>query len=318
MKSYNEELSEKFTEIGDLMSLLGENPFKIRAYYGAAQRIRQDFRPITKKDTKETLMEMPRVGIALAEKMTEYMKKGKISYLEKLRKQIPKAVRDMLKIPHLGPKRVRGLYINLGIKSKADLKKHAKSGAIADLPGFGDQLVQQITEALKSGQQKKKRHERKAVEPIAKKLTSILKKIKGVSKVKVAGSYRRGAKTVGDLDILVVGSRGLGTKTKKPISKLFPNHTILAAGETKIAFMIFPENLQVDIRFVPQESYGAALLYFTGSKDFNVMMRKVAIDKGCLLNEYGLFDAGEYIAGKTEEEVFKKLGLPVTKPEKRR
>jgi len=317
MKNYNEEIANAFTEIGDLMSLLVENPFKIRAYYGAAQRIRQDFRPITKKDTEKTLMEIPRVGVALAEKMLEYMNNGKIKYLEKLRKQIPKAVRDMLKIPHLGPNRVRDLYINLGIKSKADLKKYAKTGKIAEIPGFGDKLVQQILDALKTGQQKKKQHERKDVEPIAKKLVNILKKIKGVKYVDVGGSYRRGNATVGDLDILVAG-KPVANQAEKMIFKTFPNHTSLASGETKIAFVLFPQNLQVDIRFVPQESYGAALLYFTGSKNYNVMMRKVAIEKGYLLNEYGLFDAGEYIAGRTEEDVFKKLDLPIAEPQKRK
>lgn len=318
MKSYNEELAKAFKEIGDLMSLMSENPFKINAYYGAARRLEQDLHPITKKETRASLMKIPRVGEALAGKMIEYMKKGKIEYLEKLRREIPKAVRDMLQIPHLGPRRVRELYINLGIKSKKDLLKHASNGDIADLPGFGNKLVDSIIDALKKGQEKKKRHQRREVEPMTKKLTALIKKIKGVKKVEVAGSYRRGAKTVGDLDILVVGTRLIASKTEKQITKSFPNHTVLASGETKIAFVFFPDNLQVDIRFVPEESYGAALLYFTGSKEFNVMMRKVAIDKGYLLNEYGLFDSGEYIVGKTEEEVFKKLDLPITPPEKRK
>jgi len=237
--------------------------------------------------------------------------------LEKLHRQIPEAVREMLGIPHLGPKRVRQLFIDLGIKSKEELLKQAKSGAIADLPGFGDKLVQSILEALESGQEKKRRHDRKSIEPIAKKLIKILKSTKGVSGVEIAGSYRRKSETVGDLDILVLGEKA-APLAEKNLLKAFENTTILANGETKISFMIFPENLQVDIRFVPPDSYGAALLYFTGSKDFNVMMRKVAIGKGYLLNEYGLFKDGEYIAGKTEEEVFEKLGLPVTPPNKRK
>ena len=125
----------------------------------------------------------------------------------------------------------------------------------------------------------------------------------------MAGSYRREFKTVGDLDILVVGARDLVSKAKQQITKLFPSITILASGESKMAFVIFPQNLQIDIRFVPEESYGAALLYFTGNKDYNVMMRKVAINKGYLLNEYGLFKNGEYIAGRTEKDVYKKLEI---------
>ena len=318
MKSYNEDFYHLFNEIADLMSLLDENFFKIRAYREAARRLKEDFRPITKKDAnKETLKQIPRIGDALAEKMIQYMKEGKIDYLEKLRRQIPKAVRELLDVPHLGPKRVRDLYINLGIRSKADLKKYAESGKIAELPGFGDKLVGQILQAMEKGQEKKKRHDRKEVEPIARRLVDILKKTKGIRKVEVAGSYRRKLPTVGDLDILVCGD-SVADIAEKKIFKAFPGTASLASGETKIAFVIFPQNLQVDIRFVPEESYGAALLYFTGSKDYNVMMRKAAIEKGYLLNEYGLFENGEYIAGRTEEEVCQKLGLPVLEPKKRK
>ena len=122
---------------------------------------------------------------------------------------------------------------------------------------------------------------------------------------------------MGDLDILVSGNPKVDEAEKK-IYKAFPDHSSLASGETKIAFVIFPQNLQVDIRFVPEDSWGAALLYFTGSKDYNVMMRKVAIEQNCLLNEYGLFKDGEYIAGKTEKEVFGKLGLPYKDPKNRK
>ncbi|MBI5754864.1 hypothetical protein HZA41_01440 [Candidatus Peregrinibacteria bacterium] len=318
MKNFNEDLNKLFNEMADLLSILDENPFKIRAYRLAARRLKEDFRPITKKDAKkEVLKQIPGIGEALAEKMIQYIKTGKIEALEKLRRDIPKAVRELLDIPHLGPKRVRDLYINLGIKSKEDLLEKARNGEIEELPGFGEKLVKSILEALASGQEKKRRHERKDIEPIAKKLVKILKKTKGVKKVEIAGSYRRKSETVGDLDILVLGEKS-GAEAEKNLLKAFDNTTILASGETKVSFMIFPENLQVDIRFVPEESYGAALLYFTGNKDYNVMMRKVAIEKGYLLNEYGLFENGEYIAGKTEKEVFEKLGLPATPPNKRK
>ncbi len=318
MKSYNDELASAFNEIADLLSILDENVFKIIAYRRVARRLKEEFRPLTKKDAKkEVLRQIPGVGPALAEKMIQFLKEGKIDLLEKLHRQIPKAVRELLEIPHLGPKRVRQLFIDLGIKSKEELVKHAKSGAIASLPGFGERLVQSVLGALETGQEKKRRHDRKAIEPIAKKLIKILKSTKGVTSAEIAGSYRRKNETVGDLDILVLGEKA-AAEAEKNLLKAFRNTTVLANGETKISFMIFPENLQVDIRFVPPDSYGAALLYFTGSKDFNVMMRKVAIGKGYLLNEYGLFKDGEYIAGKTEEEVFKKLNLPITPPNKRK
>jgi len=318
MKTYNEDFYNLFNEIADLMSLIEENPFKIRAYRSAAHRLKEEYRKITKKDAdKKKLMAIPGIGDALAEKMIQYMKEGKIDYLEKLRKQIPKPVQELLKLPHLGPSRVRDLYINLGIKSKADLIRHAKNGDIDKIPGFGEKLVSQILEGIKTGQEKKKRHERIAVKPIAEKLVKILKSIKGVKMVEVAGSYRRKSPTVGDLDILVCG-KPVADLAEKKISREFKNITMLASGETKVAFVIFPQNLQVDVRFVPEESYGAALLYFTGSKDYNVMMRKVAIEKGYLLNEYGLFENGEYIAGKTEEEVCNALGIKYLKPNLRK
>ena len=318
MKSYNEDFYRLFNELADLLALLNENSFKIRAYREAARKLKENVEPITKKNADpKKFRELSGVGEHIANKMAEYIKTGKISALEKLRKQIPKPVRDMLEIPHLGPNRVRGLYINLGIKSKKDLIRCAKNGEIDKLPGFGPKLVSQILGAIEKGQEKKHRHERKEVEPVAKKLTGILKKIKGVDQVIVAGSYRRGAETVGDLDILVSGNPKVDEAEKK-IYKAFPDHSSLASGETKIAFVIFPQNLQVDIRFVPEDSWGAALLYFTGSKDYNVMMRKVAIEQNCLLNEYGLFKDGEYIAGKTEKEVFGKLGLPYKDPKNRK
>jgi len=253
----------------------------------------------------------------------EFIRTGKIQFLERLRRQIPKAVRELLGLPHLGPERVRVLYMNLGIKSKADLIKKLKSGEVGKLPRFGSKLVEKILEGIKTGQEKKKRHDRKAVQPMGQKLVKILKSVKGVARVEIGGSYRRGEKTVGDLDILVEAapadpSAAIAALAAKKLMAAFPDTTVLGSGETKFSFVIFPQNLQVDVRFVGSDSWGAALLYFTGSKEFNVMMRKMAIEKGYLLNEYGLFENGEYIAGKTEEEVFKKLGMKWTEPTKRK
>lgn len=318
MKSYNEDFYILFNEIADLMAILNENSFKIRAYRSAARTLKEDIHPITKKDaSEEAFKKLPGIGEAIAEKMMQYIETGKIKWLEELRKAVPKPVREMLDIPHLGPNRVRDIYINLGIQSKKDLVKAAKDGRIVALPGFGDKLVESILEAIEKGQEKKKRHERKEVKAVAKKIMDILTRMKSVKATEVAGSYRREAPTVGDLDILVTGNLD-NEKTEKAIREAFPDITILGNGETKISFVIFPNNLQVDIRFLPAESYGAALLYFTGSKDFNVMMRKKAIELGYLLNEYGLFKAGEQVAGKTEQEVFDKLGMKFVEPKNRK
>jgi len=318
MKTYNEDFYHQFNEIADLLSILNENRFKIIAYQNAA-RFLKDADPIYKKGANEEEFRTYRgIGVDLSKKMMEYIETGKIKHLTELQKQIPKPVRDLLLIPHLGPNRVQDLYQKLGIKSKNDLKKALSTGEIEELQGFGPKLLSSIKNAIEKGQEKKKRHSRKDIKPLVKKITSLLKGIKGISKIEIAGSYRRGSSSVGDIDILTVGSSSVGAKILEAVKKQFPDHTKLAEGETKVAFVIFPDNLQVDIRFVPKESWGAALLYFTGSKDFNVEMRRIAIEKGWLLNEYGLFDGGEYIAGTSEKEVFDKLEIKPVEPKKRK
>jgi len=318
MKSYNDEISEAFNEIADLLGIKGEGFFTVRAYREGARILREEAYPITKKEANVTkLQKLDKIGTALAGKIVEFIKTGKIRHLEKLRKEIPKGVRDMLAIPGLGPGRVGKLYMTAGVTDKKELIKQAKNGALEQLPGFGKRMTEKILDAIATDQQKKKRHGRKEVEKVAKKLIPILKKLKGFRQLEIAGSYRRKFKTVGDMDILITGK--VDSKTaEKTISKHFKNMSILASGETKVSFVIFPENLQVDIRFLPEESYGAALLYFTGSKDFNVKMRKIAIEMGYLLNEYALFDKGEYLVGKTEREVFEKLNMDFVEPEDRK
>ena len=321
MKSYNKTFHKLFNEIADLMSIMGEGFFKTRAYREGARVLMEEAEPITKENASvEEFLKIHRIGKALANKMMEYIETGKIRYLEELRKEVPKSVVNLMKIPGLGAGRVGKLYFELGIDSKQMLKKFINNkGDLTQLRGFGKKLVTQIMSAIQSGQQKKKRHRREDVEPIAKKILSMLKKIKGVKKVEIAGSYRRENKMIGDLDILInVETRDLASLLINKISKSFPNITILGAGDTKISFVIFPENLQVDIRMIGDDSYGAALLYFTGSKNHNIKMRNIAIKKGLLLNEYGLFKEGEYMAGKTEKEIFKKLGMDYIKPDERK
>jgi len=318
MKTYNEDFYKLLTEIADLLAITGAGFFQVRAYREAARVIMEEADPITKKNASiEAFKELPRIGDAIAQKMMSYIKTGKIKALEELRKEVPKGVRELLKIPNLGPGRIGKLYFMAGVSNKRELIKYAKSGEMINLPGFGEKSVEKILQALASNQQKKKRHTRKDVEPVAKKLLSILKKMKLVHSVEVAGSYRRGAVTVGDLDILVTGDLD-NAKAEKAIRKVYPDITILGSGETKISFVIFPNNLQIDIRFLPKESYGAALLYFTGSKDFNVKMRKKAIEMGYLLNEYALFKDGEYYKGATEQAVFKALNMKYVEPKKRK
>ncbi|MCK5604062.1 hypothetical protein KAR91_19400 [Candidatus Pacearchaeota archaeon] len=319
MKKYNNDFYKLFNEIADLMGILGEGFFRVRAYREAARVLKEEADPITKQNANEAeFLQINRIGKALAQKMMEYIETGKMRFLEDLRLEIPKTVRAMLKIPGLGPGRIGKLFLLASITSKKELVKAAKNEELLALPGFGQKTIDKILEAIEADRQKKKKHKRSEVEPIAKKIINLLKKIKGVKKAEAAGSFRRQAKAVGDLDVLIVGSKRLVINAEKQILKTFPNLTILGRGETKFSFVIKKNDLQIDIRFVPEESYGAALLYFTGSKVFNIKMRQHAIKKGFLLNEYGLFKDGEYVAGKTEKEVCRKLGIKWVDPEKRR
>ena len=318
MKSYNQAIAEAFNEIADLLGIKGEGFFTVNAYRSAARLLAEETDPIYKKEaTVENFKKLPKIGQALAQKMVEFIETEELEFLNQLRSEIPESVRNLLDIPGLGPKRIGQLYVQAGVTSKKELIKQAASGALKELPGFGEKMVDKILAAIDSDQQKKKRHERKEVEAIAKILIPLLNGLEGVKQVQIAGSYRRGSKTVGDMDILVTGKVDPQGAEKK-IHEQFKEMTVLGSGDTKVSFVIFPNNLQVDVRFVPEESYGAALLYFTGSKDFNIKMRKKAIEMGMMLNEYGLHHKGEIIAGKTEEEVFKKLEMEFVEPEKRK
>lgn len=319
MRTYNKDLYKLFNEIADLMGIMGEGFFRTRAYREGGRVLMEEADPITKENANEKeFLNIHRIGGALAKKMMEYVETGKIEFLEDLRRDVPKSVRDMLQIPGIGPGRVRKLYFISGISSKKDLIKMAKDGELATLPGFGKKTIDKIILAIETDQQKKKKHKMADVEPIANNLIREIKKINGIKKVETAGSYRREKKLLGDLDVLVVGPKSITSKVEKKLLKLFPDHTILASGDTKVSFIINPDGLQIDVRFIPEESYGTALLYFTGPKNYNIMMRKMAIMKGYLLNEYGLFMDGEYISGKTEREICKKLELPYLEPQKRK
>lgn len=318
IKTYNEALAEAFYEISELLAITGGGFFQVRAYQEASRMLTEKVYPISKQNASvEAFMEFPRIGQALAEKMMEYIETGHMRYLDQLREEVPKGIRELLKIPGLGPKKVGQLYLTAGIQSKKELIKKAKAGELDDLPGWGSTSVEKMLNAIGQHQEKKRRHPRKTAGKLAKKVVALLKKIPGARQIEIAGSYRRKSPTVGDIDILVSGKAD-PKKAEAAVRKAFKELTLLGSGETKLSFMIFPQNLQIDIRFVPEESYGAALLYFTGSKDYNVKMRREAIRQGFLLNEYGLFKAGEYAAGKSEEEVYDALGMKWVQPEKRR
>ncbi len=310
----NAEIARIFKEYADLLEIKGENPFKVRAYRNAARTI-ENIGKSLEELVKEgyDLTRLPGIGSDLNQYIQEIVTTGKFSKLQKLKKQIPPSLVDMLSIEGLGPKRIKTLYEKLGIASMEDLRRAAQNGEIEKLPGFGPTLVQKILKGIrllkKVGHRFKWSEAKEYVEDILTYMGQI-----ELSHLDVAGSYRRKKETVGDLDILATAkdfSEVIRHFVKYPKIK-----EVVSAGSTR-STIILNNDLQVDLRSVEDESYGSALHYFTGSKAHNIAIRKIAIELGLKVNEYGIFRGEERIAGKTEEEVYKAVGLCYIEPELR-
>ncbi len=292
--------------------------FKPQAYEKAAYSIEaldEDIEEFVKKKGKEGLKNLPGVGESIAEKIIEYLKTGKIQELEELKKEVPVDIETLTSIEGVGPKIVFKLYKALGIKTIEDLEKACLEHKIRRLPGFGEKSEEKILRGIQFFKQGGGRFILGFIMPVVESLVAYLKESKYAKEVVPAGSYRRRKETVGDIDILATSDHP--EKIMEHFVKFPEVQHIYAQGPTKTMVRL-NIGLDVDLRVVPEESFGAALMYFTGSKDHNVQMRELAIKKGWKLNEYGLFDKNEkMIAGRTEEEVFEKLGLPWIPPEMR-
>ena len=315
MPIHNADIAKRFEEFADLLEIKGDNPFRIRAYRNAARVIEDLPHELAGMvEEKKDLTELPGIGKDLAEKIHEIVTTGTAQALEKLRKELPPHITDLLNIPGLGPKRVRTIYTDLQVGDLDALKKAAQEGKIRDLPGLGKKTEKQILDAIQAHADTSRRFMRTSAMPYATALVAHLETMKTLKKITVAGSYRRGQETVGDLDILVVAGDPKAVMTR--FVEYDEVTDVLAHGETKSSVVLL-SGIQVDLRVVPDDSYGAALHYFTGSKAHNIALRKLAQQKKWKLNEYGLFDGDHAIAGKTEEEVYKALGLPFIPPELR-
>jgi len=319
MKMKNEDVARILYEIAEMLDIRGGNRFKPIAFRGAARSVETlpiNIKEVYKKDGVKGLMGIPGVGMSIAEHLEEIIKTGKSNYHIQLRKKIPANVSALMDIPGLGPKKIKKLNEKLGIKNLKDLKKAAKSGKIAKLPGFGEESEKDILENI--GLAKKSRKERtplREAEKIAKPIVNLLMKLKETKKVEVMGSLRRKRPTIGDIDILASSN-----KPEKLVERFVRMRSVVkvvAEGKTKVS-VVLKFGVNCDLRIVKPESWGAASLYFVGSKGYNIKMRRIAIRKGYKLSEYGLFDKKEnMIAGKTEIEVYNKLGLKYRKPEDR-
>ena len=312
---HNAEVATAFEEMADLLEIEGANPFRVRAYRFAARTLRDLPAEVGEMVAKgEDLTSLPGIGDDLAGKIKEILATGTAAALEAQRKRVPATLTELLRIPGLGPKRVKRLAHELKVRSLSELQTAAQAGRVRTLSGFGEKTEQHILDALATRLAEAPRVQRAVAIPSAEALVAYLEQSSGVSRVIAAGSYRRGLETIGDLDILVTAPAGRTVMDRFVAYQEVRD--VLAHGATKSSVRL-QSGLQVDLRVVPQESYGAALLYFTGSKAHNVVLRQLAQQRGLKLNEYGVFRGDKPVAGETEESVYASLGLPWIPPELR-
>lgn len=315
MPVHNADIAAVFDEIADLLEIQGENPFRIRAYRNAARQMESMGVPAADMVARgEDLTELPGIGDDLAAKIKEMVETGKCKALEKLRAKFPPTITTLLKLPGLGPKRVKTLYDKLEIKTLGQLKAAARAGRIRELEGFGEKTEAAVLEALEQHAEQAGRFKLAVAAQYAEPLAAYLKQSRNVKQVEIAGSYRRCKETVGDLDLLAT-TRGASDVMDRFV-KYDEVRDVLAHGETR-ATVRLECGLQVDLRVVPAESFGAALQYFTGSKAHNIEIRRRGQNRKLKINEYGVFKGGKSIAGDTEESVYRAVGLPWIAPELR-
>lgn len=315
MPIHNTDIERTLTQVADLLEIEGGNPFRVRAYRNAARAVGTMSREAaTMVGSEEALTSIPGVGKDLAQKIETLVRTGSLPLLDELRQRLPPGLRGLLDVEGLGPKRVNALYKELGIHDVTTLKQAAREGKIRDLPGFGAKTEQKILQDLLREKEGRGRYLLNDVEQYADSLVAALESVPGVGRVVAAGSYRRRRDTVGDLDVLVV-CRDSG-KVMDRFSGYEDVARVLSRGETRSS-VVLRSGLQVDLRVVPEESFGAALHYFTGSRAHNIALRKLAQSRGLKINEYGVFAGKHRVAGASEEEVFQSVGLPFIQPELR-
>jgi DNA polymerase (family 10) len=312
----NIDIANIFEETADLLEIDGANPFRIRAYRQAAENIDDLGRSLAAMVAEgEDLTTIPGIGKDLAGAIRAMVETGTTPDLDQLRERIPPTLRALLRIPGIGPKKIKRLHAELGIASVEDLQRAVETHQLATLSGFGPKTEEKIARELETGRTKKARRRWADVERVALEFEALLNGLPEVEEAITAGSFRRKQDTVGDLDLLASSTDPL------PVIDAFVNAErvaqIAGQGDTRAA-VVLRDGFAVDLRVVPPESYGAALHYFTGSKDHNMYLRYKAIDRGWKVNEYGVYDeTGSQIAGRTEEEMYATFGYPYIEPELR-
>jgi DNA polymerase (family X) len=317
----NAELARRLDQLADLSEIDGDNPFRVRAYRNAARRLRELEEQISDLlDHGADLTEIEGIGKEIAEKLRTMVQTGRLRQLDELAERVPIGLTEVVRVKGVGPKHARTLWQEVGVTDVDELEKAAKDGKLAGLPGFGAKTQENVLKGIDAYRRNTGRALLGEIDAVVAPLIERLRTAKGVSRVEVAGSYRRRRETVGDVDLLAIAA------SPGEVTKAFTSYgevdDVLGSGDTRSSVRL-ASGLQVDLRVVPEDAFGAALMYFTGSKDHNVALRQRAIDRGLRLNEYGLFEGTEddpharRVAGISEEEIYQRLGLAWVPPELR-
>jgi DNA polymerase (family 10) len=321
----NAQIAEVFSRLGDLLEISGANPFRVRAYRTGARAVESHAESLADYwNRHNSLPAIAGIGEDLSQKIAQLVRGEEIPLLRELEAKIPNGVLAMLRVPGLGPSKAARLHKELGIQSLDQLRAACEAGQVQHLKGFGAKTEQMILQGLAIAETAARRLLWADADQLAQSLRRHLGTAAGVERLELAGSYRRGKDTVGDLDVLVVAADPVAVMDR---FATFPAlSSVIGRGDTKMSVRT-GENFQVDLRVVPARSFGAALQYFTGSKEHNVVLRGRAKQQGLKINEYGVFrvadssgdseEAGAYIAGEAEEDVYRALGLPWIPPELR-
>jgi DNA polymerase (family 10) len=317
MPMHNAAIARQLEELADLLSVQGANRFRIRAYRTAAQTIESLPHTVASMvEAGDDLTDLPGIGHDMASKIEEMVQTGSLKQLEELKQQTSPELAEVLNLPGLGARRVQTLHETLGITSQQELQQAAREGRIRDIPGFGAKTERSILEAIEQQQNQsgEPRYKLNEADQMVRPLLDFLQQGSHIEALDVAGSYRRRKETVGDLDVLVTSAAGEQVLTR--FTQYEDVGKVVSQGSTR-ASVVLRSGLQVDLRVVPPESYGAALLYFTGSKAHNIALRNRALERDLKISEYGVFCDDEYVVGASETDVYTMLDLPYIVPELR-
>jgi DNA polymerase (family 10) len=315
----NMKIAKTLDQLADLLEFTGANAFRLRAYRNGARVIRDLTESIQSQITSgDDLTKLDGIGKSVAQKCVELCETGKLQQLEEILESVPRTVLDLLNVPKMGPKKAAAVFNELGVETLEQLKAACEANQVQELSGFGAKTEQAILAGIAIAVEANQRILWATADGIADKIRAHMLPCKEVGQLEFAGSYRRGKETVGDLDILVTSTEAEAVMDH--FASFGDITSTIVRGETKMSVRL-DEEFQVDLRVVPKKSFGAALQYFTGSKEHNVVVRGRAKAKGLKVNEWGVYktdgDEQEWIAGKSEADVYAALGMPVFEPETR-